>query len=192
MDTATAASVLRQFNEKAGRLERSSFGELLEQQDLGWSFKKVGEDWHVEWRVPDEEATDAFLLTLRMFYQSVDAISVKKLAELYPTLPVSDDLQKRVRHGLAQWRGYLDTNSCLISGKEQLPRRKVFEMVLWGDRAHMDAEKKVEFDRWVADPGLRAFMETEFAEVVEVIFKWVLWFRDANEEALRQLGTQAS
>jgi len=87
MGNDSAIETLHVFNDKTARLERTAFRSWLDSADLGWSFWKVGDYWHVEWDRLDEDSADAFLLTLRFFVQDTDGISMRRIAEIYDPLP---------------------------------------------------------------------------------------------------------
>jgi hypothetical protein len=66
---------LRIFNEKVEKLRRSEF-----LQAESFNLKLIGEQGKeptYEWNGPNETAIDAFVLTLRLFFQDKDGISVR-------------------------------------------------------------------------------------------------------------------
>lgn len=187
MHNIPQVQTLRAFNSKVARLERTSFKAWLESAALGWSFRKAGSDWYVEWDQLDEESTDAFLLTLRFFVQDRDGISLGKIAELYESLPVEENLRKSVRDMRERLKEYLESNSGLISGDHIYSRYEVFGMFLWGDRAHLNPAYRTRIEPWLNNVALRALLETEFARIVRELLRCILWQRATNEDALAQL-----
>ena len=60
-------------------------------------------------------------------------------------------------------------------------------MVVYGTRAHTDPKWHAELEPWLRNPGLRAVLETEFAEIVEEILRYIHAMRRANELAIVEL-----
>jgi hypothetical protein len=87
------------FNLKAARLERSKFRAWMidPNRERGHSAQLNEDTWHVRWAWPeDEDVVDAYLLTLRMFVQETDVISVHKLPELYRAVDVEQELLEKI------------------------------------------------------------------------------------------------
>ena len=87
-ELADALKTLQLFDEKADELPSPRFfdqarggGAILEfTRDAGWEAAHVG---------PDEESTRALVLTLRLFMQNNDRLSLHRMAGLYASLPQS-------------------------------------------------------------------------------------------------------
>jgi len=99
---------LRVFNEKVGELESSSFfakasgaGYIVEfKHEQGWDALFVG---------PDEESIKALVLTLRLFMQNNDRLSLQKMRALYKSPPVSAGLVAEFSHLCDQLNQFLDS-----------------------------------------------------------------------------------
>ena len=88
MDTASIVAALDLFNEKARKLEGLSFTRILASQKTGVTLSwKEGDPVTIERSGPDDEAIDAFVLTLRFFIQDNESTSLRNLANLYAGLP---------------------------------------------------------------------------------------------------------
>lgn len=70
-----------------------------------------GKEPTFEWSGPDETAIDAFVLTLRLFFQDKDGISVRQLSGIYQAADA--DQTQRFEHVRKQLNDHLDGDSGL-------------------------------------------------------------------------------
>jgi hypothetical protein len=184
---AEAIRRLRLFNLKAARLERSKFRAWYLDQDRerGHSRRLVGDVWHIQWAWPeDEEVVDAYLLTLRMFVQEDDVISVHRLPELYYALGIPPELLDKLTFARKRWLRFLRTYSTLVSGKRRYTNEQVLDLVLYGDRAHLDLELRDRYESWYSNAGSRAILETRLAEILDFVHVGISVLRDFHQEVL--------
>jgi hypothetical protein len=87
-DGTNALRLLKLFNRKAAHLSTLSFPSKAFHKNSGLTMNLQGADMHVEKRGADPEATDAFLLTFRLFLMPRDGFSTYQVTELFP---VSDE-----------------------------------------------------------------------------------------------------
>jgi hypothetical protein len=133
-------AVLRLFNQKVERLFSLSFfskaqgaGAVVEfQRESGWESIFVG---------PDEESIEALVLTLRMFMQDNDRISLRKMRELYQALSVSPDLGQTFSSICAELNSFLDSDTNLsIEEGRQLSHREILKVFVYGTYAHTNED----------------------------------------------------
>ncbi len=92
---------LRLFNLKVEKLCRSRFVAYMHEHGgtnvrVSGTRRDAGDfEMTVEREGPDEEMIDAVVLTLRMFIQKGEPISLRKIAKAYDSLPVSESLKER-------------------------------------------------------------------------------------------------
>jgi hypothetical protein len=137
MNQGIDSAALRLFNQKVERLLSLSFfkargvGAVVEfQRDSGWESIFVG---------PDEESIEALILTLRMFMQDNERISLRRMRALYRALAVSPDLERAFASTCAELNSFLDSDTNLsIEEGRQLSHREILDIFVYGSYAHMN------------------------------------------------------
>jgi hypothetical protein len=186
------------FNLKADRLERSKFRAwwLDEKRQRGYSMRLVEDTWHLEWAWPeDEEVVDAYLLTLRMFVQEKDIISVHRVPELYRAAGVEEQLRDKLTFARKRWLHFLKEKSTLFShlasAELHYTNEQVLDLQLFGDRAHLNLDLRERYDSWYSNAGSRAILETRFAEILDYLHVGIVVLRDLHLEILAQNSADA-
>jgi hypothetical protein len=180
---------LRLFNEKADKLDRLSYTQWFRQNRGGFTVRNLGGGLaKAEVRAPNDEAVDAFVLTLRFFIQNNESISISRIADLYEQSGLSVDLRERVANGRAELNKFLDSSSQITISGETLAKRRILDVFLWGGLAHANVEKKKTFDQWVSDPILFPVMQMAFHSVIVELLRFILWLRSVNDSAFEELG----
>jgi hypothetical protein len=135
--TAVAVKTLELFNEKADQLLSSEFfkqasggGSIVEfNRESGWEGIHVG---------PDEESIRALVLTLRLFMQDNDRISLRNMANIYGSLPVSAAMKQEFDAHRSQLNALLDSKSHLaITEEGPLTYREILCIFVYGEYAHV-------------------------------------------------------
>ena len=179
---------LRLFNEKADKLKRSRFKAAMFDQQTGVTFSWTAETNQAtsEIRGPDEEALDAFILTLRFFLRDQDGISFRRLTEIYDAAGVPTNLREqfhRIRDALKEHLDQQPLVQINVNG-EILTRGRILEVFIWGDLAHTNEEKQAAFAVWNAHPMSRALLQNEFHALVAEIFNCILYVDHLNRQLL--------
>ncbi|MGH9892711.1 MAG: hypothetical protein ACREA0_12120 [bacterium] len=141
----------------------------------------------MEWAWPDdEEVVDAYLVTLRMFVQENDIVSVHRLSELYRAISVEQELLARLTLARRRWLQYLRQTSHLISelptGELRYTHAEVLDLVLYGDRAHLDLDLRERYESWYSSAGSRAILETRLCKVLDYFHVGIMVLRDLHLE----------
>ncbi len=130
------------FNEKAQKLSSSNFvGKIIAGESSITIAAKKGERVKVQARTPGE-STDAFVLTLRMFIQDNERISIHNMSELYERLPVPEQTKEKFRKLRKHLNDTLDEPSMIQMNEKHFTKRELFETMLYGDLAHINPEKR--------------------------------------------------
>ncbi len=133
---------IKLFNEKAQKLSSSSFvGKMVAGESSVRISAKKGEPVKVQAKSLGE-STDAFVLTLRMFMQDNDRISIHNMSELYERLPVPEQKKQTFKDLRKHLNDTLDEPSMIQMNKKRFTKRELFETMLYGDLAHTDPEKR--------------------------------------------------
>jgi hypothetical protein len=185
-------ATLNLLREKVDRLERSRFLQAYLQQGARFSLRAtVDEPMQITQYGPDEDAVDAFVLTLRFFLQNNERISIQNTAKLIDTLPVDDDLKHRVAQSRDEINSFLDSPPQVKIVGEDLTNRKVLDTFLYGGLAHAKPEKKAKYDEWAADPIIFGMLSMVFQSALTSLLEFLFWLRGATEEVLVQLERQS-
>jgi hypothetical protein len=177
------------FNEKAEKLNRLSFTSFVRNNTL--SFSAWSRDGQVGFSAtgPSEEATDAFVLTLRFFIQNNESISIHNMAQLYSSPPFSTLLVIAMQEKRNDFNTFLDAPSGVVWQLEKLTNRRVFDIFLYGGLAHAEPSKKKEWDAWSAEPAIFGILQVNFNNIVVKHLNFILWLQDQNTMALKELQT---
>jgi hypothetical protein len=143
-----------------------------------------GDTVEVSWGWPeDEDAVDAYLLTLRMFVQENDIIAVKRLPELYRALIVPKALIDKLSFARKKWLRFFRENSTLYTeGRGNYTNWEVLQLVLHGDRAHLDLDLRPTYESWYGNAGTRAMFETKLTEILDFLHVGIQVLRTLHAE----------
>jgi hypothetical protein len=190
--TDDAVATLRLFNEKVERLDRLSFTQYLRTNGLGIFFSaRIGEPVTMSVHMPNEEATDAFVLTLRYFLQDNESISIRQMAKLYQSMPVSQNLKDRYAGLRDRINTALDSRSPIDFEGEGLTHRDVLYVFLYGGLAHANRDKKAQFDEWGKNELLFAAMQMIFNRAILGLLQFLVSAHLANMQAIAELEGHA-
>jgi hypothetical protein len=193
VDTTEAVKRLRLFNEKAKELRSYSFIEKAFHKDAGVTINFDLENKTVEaTRVgADNEARAAACLILRLFLLERDHIKLHQIAELYQSIPVKDEDKHWVSENLKELDKFLDgvpTTQLKMNGKPMaVTHREVLEIFLYGDVAHLNAEKRIVFETWKEVEVIHIYLENLFEYVVGNVIRYIFWLAAMNIEAIGAL-----
>jgi hypothetical protein len=159
----TKLDVLREFNRRVDRIEKTKFWLRYENETPNVivkmdkaQFERTGparfsilgqiDAWVEDF---DQDEIDAFVLTFRLFTQNNDRISLRNLSAIY----ASDWLQggnvrecfEDARKSLNQ---YLDSAATVLFGEDAVSVRSIVDIIIYGGLAHTNAEKSKIFESW--------------------------------------------
>jgi len=185
MNTATAVQRLGHFNRKAARLSSSKFiSAVVAQRPV---FRLSTGDRCPEAVVPDADATEAVVLTLRMFLQDEpDLISLRKIAQLYDEIALPQYLREAFDNIRSAFNNYLD-EVCIHLDAQPLTRRNLLDVFLYGELAHIDADKAATFRRITCQAAPEAYARMLFASTVRDCIVTISLLRSVNELTIAEL-----
>jgi hypothetical protein len=120
--------------------------------------------------LPDEEATDALVLTLRLLIQDNDEVSFGSMAKLVHEDGISKAWKDRFSATRKELNDHLRDSSMFAEkrGKNSTlvpyTSREVFETFLYGAMAHRQSEKQKRYKRWSKRPDF-VLLESIFTNV---------------------------
>ncbi len=190
MNQNEAIKTLQLFNEKADKLEGLSFTRGL--PDSGVTISgKLGEPIKAQRLGPNDEAIDAFVLTIRFFVQDNETISFRNVADVYASIPVTSDLVEKLNDARAKTNAGLDRQTNINLNGHVLTWREIYEVFLWGGLAHANPKKKAVYDTWVPNPILFPLLQNEFVEALTILLNMIFFTRALNKAALDQLQNKS-
>ena len=188
--TAVAVKRLELFNEKADQLLSSEFfkqasggGSIVEfNRESGWDSIHVG---------PDDESTRALVLTLRLFMQDRDGISVRKMASLYGSLPVSAVVKQEFAAHRSQLNAFLDSESHLAIAEERLLSYRDILLIFVYEYAHVDARYRQTFEDLRTTPFFPLFQKC-LVDAVIAYARFIGAMQQTNRRAVAELTASES
>jgi hypothetical protein len=190
-DLQGAIETLEYFNEQVGRLAALSFTKYLTEHSISTPNLLEGQDFSIDSAEPNLEATEAFVLTLRFFVQDNEPISIRNIARLYESLPVSDEIKALVQEVRSNLLHRLESFTPLALEGQRLRYSEIFDTLLNGWLAHgRDKAKREKATRWKAHPRRFAYVRALFIMTLMDYVETLYWLRDFNEDAMAELRTQ--
>ncbi len=160
-------SALRRVVEKAEKLQSSRFVDLL--LENRYRVKYSGNQ--IDVTKPDDEARDAFILTLRFFTMSNEQTSFKKLAKLEN----ADDISASWKESFKALRSSLNDYLQMSYGEytfggstRRYSNREIVDVFLYGGLVHANDPKMVaKFEEWQKYPYIFALLEMWFIAALQ-------------------------
>jgi hypothetical protein len=174
------------FNEQAEILLGSRFAATMFGSVTGVTFSwEEGGSLEAKVKGPDDEAVRAFALTFRMFFRDRDGISFREMAEIYDAPCIPAALRDDYRWARQAVNEFLDgATMCEING-ERITRRRLVDVFLYGGLAHLNPDKRDDYDVWRTHPVTFALMQNEVAITLAEFFNHVRFVREVNLALLR-------
>jgi hypothetical protein len=183
---AETEKTLRLVISKGTKLRESRFAGQLESSGYRIEFRQ--QDIHVT--KPDDEARDAFILTLRFFTLGNERTSFCRLADLLGTPDVSQEW----KDSFATLRSSLNDYMATAYGEYQYdgqPHRftnwEIVDTFLYGGLAHANNDKTVaRYEEWTRHPGLYELLEFWFVSAVKTLLQAISLLASMCERELAQ------
>jgi hypothetical protein len=180
----SSRQTLEAFVIRARKLVESRFGAFIQEGlEITLSFKQGWEGMRVEYKGPDAESIDAFILTFRFFIQDKDRISFRSLAQVCDDPDISDvwkDKFSQIRTALNEFLNETPP------APEKIPNnRRIMDVFIYGHLAHEDEEKKQQFDEWRATPAKFLFFNHQFNLILAEILRMISFLLYWTEEEIK-------
>jgi hypothetical protein len=165
---------LNLFIEKAELLRLSSLVKTLianQGTKLDIEANLSTSEWSIKSTTLDSEQLDAFLLTMRLFIQNNERISICRTAELIRSLDVSEDLKERFLKPRDYLNNYLNGKSSFSIHGDRPTYKEIMDTVLYGYHGHLSLEKHRRYKKWTAGPFGPHIVYFEFIWVLQVFIR---------------------
>jgi hypothetical protein len=180
------------FNEKADEIKNSSYTKyFLENKPKTTISKNLEEDIKIKTIEPNDESLKSFVLTLRLFFQNNDQISIHNINEIYKKLPNNFQKEKesfsRARDKINH---ILDSNINFIDNNKILTYREVLNIFVYGHLAHLKNDKRKIYKDWMSrkDIGVLDIYKTNFHGITNNLIQCILYMQKLNAEVIRKVN----
>lgn len=185
-------SDLKLFNEKAAFLQNSSFADSMLRNQSGVLFSwKAGEKYESVIVGAEGESVDAMLLTLRMFLQNNDRISIGNIAKIYSQeqdLAAYRSKFDSIRHRI---NVFLDVSNSISFFGKNYTNRETIDLCLYGSKGHSNREKEAELHSLMEAPIVWQVFLNQFNNAVAVLIKGIMAVAEINKDALIEIEADA-
>lgn len=192
MDVTQAASRIRRFNDKVGKLGGLSFTQNFPKSGVEFSWTKgdtpANDVTIVKRYGVEDESIDAFVLTLRLLVQPRDRISIIQIAELYDDLPVGDALKDQAKAIQAAYQQFMALEANITIGEKKFTNDNLFETFTYGGIAHLNEDKVGTYEKIAEFNVGHAFLMDQYIVILATIHRLAIQLRRLNEVALQELG----
>jgi hypothetical protein len=148
-----AISDLKLFNEKVAVLDGSSFADAMLRSESAFMFSwKAGENAEAILVGAEGESVDAAFLTLRMFLQDNDRISIRNIARLYADEQALKLFKSEFSNKRNQINALLDRDCGVNFPGKHYSNGKILDLLIYGSKAHTNPAKELELRKLLASP----------------------------------------
>ncbi|MBW4538198.1 MAG: hypothetical protein KME43_03520 [Myxacorys chilensis ATA2-1-KO14] len=182
MDAKTRET-LELFVEKARVLEDRSFTKLIMEHGLSFEIK-VGSSSQIEHTIPERESIKASIVTLRMFVQNNDPISIENISNLLNEPTLSREWKELFIEKRDQLNSYLDHSGGIgiVVDEKEFTNREIFDTFVYGSIAHSAKNHRPRYQQWKSLGRLSfSIDEYAFAVIVMDILTLIWEIADATE-----------
>lgn len=185
---------LKLFIGKVERLQSLSLVRTLVEKGSRLSFSWTAESGALTLAAagPEAEQIDAFVLTMRLFMQDNDQISLRNMAQLYEGLPVSAELKNYFAMHRANLNQSLEARCMLSVNGDHPTRREVLDTVLYGQLSHLTPAHRQRYLAWVQPPMAGSIIDFEFVGVLVLFLRTLGVMAEISRRALTELQAAPS
>lgn len=180
------------FNEKAELLANSSFAKAMLQEDSGVLFEcKAEGPYEVVLVGAEGESVDAAFLTLRMFLQNNDRISIGNIAKIYSNNNDFSSHREEFESVRAQINNFLDTPNGIDFFGKNYTNREIIELLLYGSKGHSNRDKEAVVKSLMAFEPVGALFLNQVNAASANLVKGILLLAEINKKVLTTINIQS-
>jgi hypothetical protein len=182
------------FNEKANEMKDSSYVKFfLENKPKTTISKNQEDDIKIKTIEPNDESLKSFVLTLRLFLQNNDQISINNINEIYKKLPKNFQKEKEsFSRARAKINHILDSNINFIDNNNIMTYRDVLNIFIYGHLAHLKNDKRKIYKDWISrkNIGVLDIYKTNFHCISNNLIRCILHMQKINAEAIKKINDE--
>jgi len=182
---------LELFVEKADKLRSLTYLERAEEIRFSWAWKDdKGEE--LEIIGPDKEQVEAFVLTLRFFIQKKEHSSFRWLWNNVLDDPgLSDHWKQELERIRDKLNEYLDKPPKVIPlkirGEATITCGEILHTFIYGDLAHVNADKRKKYKKWMSMPKLaQGILQTQCLQIMKNLYEAINYISTLSEQELKE------
>lgn len=187
--SADEAYALNLFNEKVQKVLNSKFIKESNEKKLGetleWNLNDSTGNLDFSYSVlnHDEDWTQSVLMTIRMFKQDDDKLSIRNLSKFYESLDIDKEFKTTFTELRTYLNDYLDNESkTLLDDKPT--RRILLDTILYGDIAHTSTKERQLLEKWKSDEVVWDLAYVEFERIIHEFINVLELIKNLNERVL--------
>jgi hypothetical protein len=186
-ETENKIESIQLFHEKIGELKNSSYTKFVSQNKIRASIRyNFVDKFEIIKNHPDEEAIKSLVLTIRLFIQKKDRISIGNILSYMKDLDFDNELIEKYERGFENLNAFLDSTS-VIYNNEVITYRKIIDVFFYGYFAHVDKDKYKIYKKWLNDYSGFEFRKTSLLGALNNIVRFLLFFENAISLELNKL-----
>ena len=176
---------LELFNEKADLLARSSFADAMLRSTSAFMLE-CDASGHVECVLvgAEGESVDAAFLTLRMFIQNNDRISIGNIARIYGSEQQLQHLLSEFERGRAAVNQYLDSSNGINFFGNNYTNREAIELLMYGSKGHTNRGKERALKGLIGDSIIEPLYLNQVNGIAATLIRAIIELAKLNKLAL--------
>jgi hypothetical protein len=188
-----AIDTLRLFEEKVEKLLALKFVNEIRQQSSGAIVEyRQGKGWDAIFVGPSDETLDAVILTLRLFMQDNERISVRNIRRLYMESGLTAGLRDEFCTVAEHLNAQLDSpTSISIKEGEHLTFRDVLQIFIYGSHAHT-TPRWHQLYRDLKTTAFFPILQNDFVTTLAFMLRILHKMSLLNRRATDELGQRAA
>lgn len=189
--------VLRRFNRRVARTEKSAFWKRYAEQipnvisrmhnikieQTGPASFSMEGTIYSDLEMFDQDEIAAFVLDYRQYTQQNDAISIASLARIYGRPWMHAGARRNFEEIRARFNGELDAQTSLMFDQYCMNTRTLVDIVVYGGLAHSNPRKAEVFESW-EQSGIMGIVWAEFFACMRGLMGALKQIRTLNEQVL--------
>jgi hypothetical protein len=176
---------LKLFIEKAALLLNSSFADAMLRSESAFMFSwKAGECCEAVIIGAEGESVDAAFLTLRMFMQNNDRISIGNMAKIYEQEDELAALRSDFDSLRTQINEFLNRGTGVNFFGKIYTNRELIELLLYGSKGHTNRAKEAELRGLLEAPIVSQLFLNLVNVAAAILIKGIAAIADINKKAL--------
>jgi hypothetical protein len=181
--------ILEVLIDKAHKIIDYKFDEHVKQTGLNFQMTRAaGDDYVIEFGLPEGKELDAIVLTLRLFTQPNEPFSFENIHGLLRDGSLSNEFRQELISIRRAYFAYLNSHSeYTVELFEGHPtRREIFQTVLYGNLAHLNDPKTVQrFQNWSRDEIRASLLIQEFTSITLQLLVFIKQLASLSESELK-------
>lgn len=176
---------LELFNEKSDLLLGSTFSESMLRNTSAFMFQgSAGGNVEAVLVGAEGESVDAAFLTLRMFIQNNDRISIGNIANIYANEPELASFRSEFAQCRDVINGYLDQKNGIDFFGSNYTNREAIELLMYGSKGHTNRSKEKELKELVDNPIVGPLFLNQVNSAAAAVIRVIAEIAEINKKAL--------